>query len=552
VNAQVPPTGAGFSRRNFLSLTGLSVAAVAVGGSLASCTSGDAGAGAAAGGAVKLPTYKEFTGVKPDLPGTAQGVQQGFLRMPSTFVTSVPKPPLSGPVTAMTETFNVPPTPMSSNPFWKELNTKLGGDLKLTIGTDPGYPEKFATMLAGGDLPDMVWLPSNQGIPNIAQMLNSQFADLTKYLSGDAVLEYPNLAALKPAVWKSVIVDGRLWGPPVQSTSMGQVYLGNPRLWNTVGGIQSKSADEFYRKAKELTDPRRKVYALAPDYVNAVHMFGEWHGAPNGWSASKSGKLTNRFETEEYQAAIEFAAKLFAAGCFYPDATIANAVAAVAQGTIGAYVEADPSQNTKLRQYDPALAADILIPFGWDGKTKPTYDMKAGGAAFTVIKKTSESKIRQLLGVLNYVAAPFGTAEYLQVNFGEEGKDFTFDSAGNPVVSKSAQANVALSGALQILATPEQPIYSMYPEDTRRAHAAEMSLIEFASFSATTGAYSNTDVKLGPKLTSQLYDKLTDVVTGRAKIGDWQAAVKRWRAEGGDKIRSEYEAALAKGVTAGS
>ncbi|WP_405475248.1 hypothetical protein [Paenarthrobacter ilicis] len=66
---------AGFSRRGFLGLAGLAVTAAG----LSACGGGGTGSsgGAAASASVKLPTYKEFTGVTPDLPGNAQGLQAG-------------------------------------------------------------------------------------------------------------------------------------------------------------------------------------------------------------------------------------------------------------------------------------------------------------------------------------------------------------------------------------------------------------------------------------------------------------------------------------------
>ena len=125
---------------------------------------------------------------------------------------------------------------LKDNPFWQRLNAKLGGDLELQIAEDigDGYPAKFATVLASNDLPDMMWVPPNQGIPNVGPMLEAKFQDLTPYLSGDSVLEYPNLAALKPDSWKTAVVNGKIWGAPIPSTPFGQVYAGNHDVWAQV------------------------------------------------------------------------------------------------------------------------------------------------------------------------------------------------------------------------------------------------------------------------------------------------------------------------------
>ncbi|MDI3279629.1 sugar ABC transporter substrate-binding protein, partial [Arthrobacter sp. AL08] len=103
-------------------------------------------------------------------------------------VQSVKTPPLMGKVTGLTETFETMSPGMKDNPFWQRLNAKLGGELELQIAEDigDGYPAKFATVLASNNLPDMMWVPPNQGIPNIGPMLEAKFQDLTPYLSGDA------------------------------------------------------------------------------------------------------------------------------------------------------------------------------------------------------------------------------------------------------------------------------------------------------------------------------------------------------------------------------
>ncbi|HEY3513852.1 MAG TPA: sugar ABC transporter substrate-binding protein, partial [Kribbella sp.] len=125
---------------------------------LAACGDGGASSGGAkASSELKLPTYKPFEGLHPDLAGAESGLEPGFLKFPADAVASVKTPPLKNAVTALTETFATPPPPMGSNPMWQALNQALGAELKLTIGTDPGYPEKFATLLASDSLPDLMW-----------------------------------------------------------------------------------------------------------------------------------------------------------------------------------------------------------------------------------------------------------------------------------------------------------------------------------------------------------------------------------------------------------
>lgn len=540
---------AGVSRRNFLGLAGLSVTALAVGGSLAGCGGTGSGGtgGAAASAGVKLPTYKEFTGITPDFAGNAKGLQAGFLKMPSP-VQTVKAPPLRGTVTGLTETFETMSPAMADNPFWQRLNAKLGGTLDLQIAEDvgDGYPAKFATILASDTLPDMMWVPPNQGIPNIGPMLEAKFQDLTKYLSGDAVLEYPNLAALKPDSWKTAVVNGKIWGAPIPSTPFGQVMAGNKATWAQVGGLTASSADEFFQKAKELTRPDEGKYALEPAYINMLHMITEWLGAPNGWAVNKDRTLTNRYETPQYEAGLEYAAKLFAAGCFYPDVNATDISNRIVNGSVAAQVIVGPHDIRRYRNVDTKAQTEILIPFGFDGKIRPTYDMGYGTVGFTAFKKTDEGKVRELLSLIDYLSAPFGSAEYLQKNYGEIGKDFTLDSNGNPVMTESGLTDIpGLASALNIMSSPENVVFNpAFPDDTKYIYEQEKKLLDFAWRNPTNGSYSDTNAKVGAKINKIITDKSIDIITGRAKVSDFKDAVKRWKDGGGDKVREEYQKAL--------
>ena len=49
-----------------------------------------------------------------------------------------------------------------------------------------------------------------------------------------------------------------------------------------------------------------------------------------------------------------------------------------------------------------------------------------------------------MLGVLNYIAAPFGTQEKLLTTFGVPDTDYTFDAAGNPLATTRGFFNAPL------------------------------------------------------------------------------------------------------------
>lgn len=95
----------------------------------------------------------------------------------------------------------------------------------------------------------------------------------------------------------------------------------------------------------------------------------------------------------------------------------------------------------------------------------------------------------------------------------------------------------------------ESVIYaSGQPEDSRKVYEVEKKLLEYSMQNPTKGTYSDTNAKKGGKISGEVRDAMVDVLTGRKKMADFDAAVKRWRNQGGDKIREEFQKALPKDV----
>ncbi|MFG2650326.1 extracellular solute-binding protein [Streptomyces sp. NPDC048436] len=538
------------SRRTFLSLS-TAVAAGAAATSLTGCGSGAKKTGEAASSKVKLPSYVPFGKVKPDLPPNAKGLSAGFLSYPKDLVRSVPKTPGDGSkVTVLTEIWTQPPTPAGSNTHWKKVNKELGVDLEAILGTDPGYEEKFSAVIAGGELPDLMWIPPNQGIQHIAELLEAKCADITEYVSGDAVKSYPNLAAMTPAHWKTAVVNGKIWGAPSPYPAFGQVYGGNPEVWEKADGFSATSPDEFLAKCKEVTGG--KVWALEPIYVNAASVMSQCFGAPNKWRRNKDGSLTWFQETDEYTEALNFVLKLKKAGVFYPgNPKMADANTKLAQGAIGAAVFANPFNARKdIRVQDPGLAAEILIPFGVDGK-KPKHHYHLGTIGYTAIKKGDEKRVRMLLRVLDYLAAPFGTTERELLEFGTEGEDFTYDKNGFPERTKKGKQQVEglFSGLTTATTSPFALVASTFPgthraQDVKDVYAAEQKLIETAIQNPVVGHYSDAYTQHYGRMSTEATDLVNDIVSGRKKISEWKPFWAEWKSKGLEQMAREFQKSI--------
>ena len=74
------------------------------------------------------------------------------------------------------------------------------------------WEQKFATVIAGNDLPDIL---QTRVVANFPQLLEKRFTRLDEFLGGDAIKEYPNLANIPTRHWKSTVYNGAIYGIPI-------------------------------------------------------------------------------------------------------------------------------------------------------------------------------------------------------------------------------------------------------------------------------------------------------------------------------------------------
>ncbi|NGN66728.1 hypothetical protein G5C51_22840 [Streptomyces sp. A7024] len=528
--------------------------AVAGGAALTGCGSGaGTGGGAAASEKVKLPTFVAAKVPKPDLPGNEQGLDAGYLRYPKNLVPEKGEKPGDGkPISVLTETFTTMPPAMNRNAHWQELNKRVGSEINMTIvnglGEESVYRSKFNALIAGGDLPDLMWFPPNQGLKNVPQLLEAKFHDLTPYLSGDAVKEYPNLANIPPYAWKTAVVNGRIAGYAVPYGRMGQVYVANEDFWKPVGGLEFDSAQDFFDKAKDLLDTKRRKWVLEPAYANHVLQFAMWHGIHNGW-AEQDGKLTYMYETDAYLAGLEFAVKCEKAGLFYPDPNLRTTLEKLGGGFLGVHVQSFPGFLNDANMYDWPMKT--IVPFAAEKGMDPSWLLGYGSVGYTAISKNVPKKrIKTLLKVLDYMSAPMGTETRLFLNNGIEGTHWERNKEGDVILTKKGNAEALTTRQpIDFFGNAPQSLYLPGKADlTRSIHATEVELLKLGKANAATGHFSDTDASKGASALTELQDGIKDIVSGRKPISSYRKEMlPKWRRQAGDKIRREYERAIEKG-----
>ncbi len=78
------------------------------------------------------------------------------------------------------------------------------------------------------------------------------------------------------------------------------------------------------------------------------------------------------------------------------------------------------------------------------------------------------------------------------------------------------------------------------PDAVRALHAWQRKVVPHAVRNASFGLQSSTHNAQGATLQTLLDDTATGIIAGRLPLSEWDAAVKKWRGRGGDRMAEEY------------
>jgi putative aldouronate transport system substrate-binding protein len=569
-------TVTGLGRRQVLRVAGGALAGALVVPLLEACAAPTPpavgnGAGAAstrttAAGA--FPTYLPVAnGPKPDFPSTGPQYDDAFSRYPANPTKALPaEPPGAGSTVAILSiALFPPPTPFEQNPAWQAVNKALNADVRFQIATLGDYAAKLATVMAGNDLPDLIYLFSAAGgsstlaaAAGVPQFLEAKAADLTPYLAGDAARDYPNLAAIPTSAWKNAgcAYRGKLYLVPIHRYLPGFVFLKNAQVYDQEIGKDyvPKSADDFKRILQALTRPQEDFYGLGASRDTLMHLprISAWFGAPNGWRLEASGKLTKDWETAEYKEAAGYARDLFAAGVYHPDSVAFASNVVVRQKYVSRSfaIYGDPfngwQDGWRQALQSPRPFDSLMIPpFPAHEGGRPQHFIGGGHLWATAVKKSSPERTKELLRILNWLAAPFGSAEDLLLTFGVSGVDYTLDDRGNPVLTERGNPDANYVPWKYVVQHPFVFFTPDIPDYARTMSEAEHQLLPVAVSDPTLGQVSNADFTRGFNLTKTMTDGLVDIVVGRRPFSDYDQLVRDWQNNGGEQIRGEYAESIA-------
>ncbi|MET9311978.1 extracellular solute-binding protein [Kribbella sp. NPDC003505] len=488
------------------------------------------------------PAYERYTGVKPDLAGAEYNIPDAFDKYPADPVRVIDAAPGDGkPITVTTYTNTPIPPKLEQNTFWQEFNKRVGSPVQVNLTPSVDYDKKFATAVAGDQLGDLFVVGA---IAQTPQMLAAKAVDLTPHLSGDTIKKYPFLANLPEVAWNSGIFDGKIYGVPIPRGAISSQVMYSRGDILAAEGLQAgvKSADEFVELCKGLTNKKLNRFALASAPTQFVRNMFE---IPNTWS--KDGdKLVSNLEHPAHEEVFGILQKLWKSGYIHPDAyagqnqdlktRFSNGSSPLVQDTFSGW----PTYLQMMT--DPKAEIAIIAPPKHDGSGQGKTWLGAPAIGVTAISKKAEGRVETLLAYLNFLAAPFGTQEYLFRKFGLAGVHHTMVN-GSPVLNAKGFSETQLG--LMYQADAPWTIFLPGKEGSAENQFNAMkSVCPTALANPAAGVYSETSNRKNKQLNDAINQVTDDIVQGRKPVSAWATAVKKWKSDGGDKIAEELAQAL--------
>ncbi len=494
---------------------------------------------------------------------SVEGVPIAYTKYPDPYTTVDEVPGSGGEVSMLALSYSPPPTPKSDNQYWQELEKRLGVTWNADLVPIDSYGERIATTFAGGDLPDLFFLLPGTTRPIIYEAIEQgAFADLTDILTSDRINDYPNLAAYPDYLWDAVRINGRIWGVPKPVLRNNDPTFYRKDWGDQLGYTDLTDAaavhDMLVAMSKDDPDGNGSddTYGFAP-YAGAWNSFivNQMFNVPYGWKLEDDGSLVNAMETDEYRQSLEYIVQLYNDGAYHPDSANLNVTQATdlllggrtGMATNGFAAVFGPSgYRTKIKEIVPEAVLEPVIMPGAEGGEGISYQTP-GYFGFTGISAKAaqdEAKLDELLRILNYLVAPFGSEEYTFLVYGipgvhsEELPEGGFELTEQGTADRSALVYPFLS--------ENYFYYAGQPDEAEFAQKHNEAMAKVAVSNPAAGIYSPTNGDKGAELNQYTLDTYTEIVTGRADIAKLDEMIEQWRERGGDDIRSELEDAIAE------
>jgi|GEM_PF-4192121 len=459
------------------------------------------------------------------------------------------------------QTALAPPTERDSNSYWQEIEKRLGCRLNFNFTPNSDYTAKIATVLASGDLPDLMNGPYAN--PTVQRAItDGAFMKIEDLGLPEDTHDYPGLNTIPDFVWKNGAFNGTLVGLPTPGQRYQQASFIRQDWLDALGLDVPETTEDLLAVLQAFTndDPDGNGQADTIGFTIANdrqgwQLFTESYGLPNNWTVDEAGNLTSMDISPQMKDALAYMREVYAAGVLnrdFPALNLSDLKQEFVSGISGGYNSNLASgydlEGAGLREVVPTAVVYPITPPKAEGHEIVTWNRSGVNATTVIHNKYGDNAdlAWQVLKVLDFWLDP---ATFDFVNFGFEGEHYTLDENGAMVQTDKGVADIGWIRAWcprHYLEYVDAPYVT--PEHKEQIKLDTARLAAFATDNPTWGLYP----ELGSDNPSaELEDFATNtferIIRGEEDLESFDDFVQEWLDRGGqtytDALSDQYREA---------
>ncbi|MFC4075815.1 extracellular solute-binding protein [Salinithrix halophila] len=447
----------------------------------------------------------------------------------------------------------------------KMIEKKFRVNYKRTYGVYTEYPEKVATQVASGDIPDVIGFEMEMDKANFYKWAEQgAFLPLNDYID-----DYPTLKKVPKEVWNAFTINGKIVGIPKYYPKN---YLLTPIIrkdWLDRLGLEMPTTYEELKKvaiAFTKKDPdgngKDDTYGMVlgeglwPNY----HFGTYWN--PDAWyHKNNKGEFIPGVIAEPRKQWVAFMAKLYKEEALPKDFVLLNPNEANTKefyaGKAGIMVGGPRGMNETyadaLVKIHPKAELAAIPPFKAPDGSRG-YTSGAGyytANALSAKLADDPGKVRRILDIIDF-GRRFYPLEQRNARtkdfdwlYGGEGKGYTLvdgHAVPSPVPEGKAPYHYLLDNKMwapsdeanRYSETYKSPLYKKLAADLEKMHA---ETDHYAN--PVNQIYSETLAKKGREITTKLMNEQARMITGDRPLSDWDQIVDAYLEAGGQQMIDE-------------
>jgi putative aldouronate transport system substrate-binding protein len=434
------------------------------------------------------------------------------------------------------------------------------------------YMQKLSANVASGEIPDMMTMETPTA--NFYKWAKQgAFLPLNDYID-----KYPSLKLVPDYVWKSMMVDGKIYGIPRYFPS---TYLASPVIrkdWlDKLGLKMPTSYEELKAVALAFTknDPdgngKADTYgmAMAENINNAYELGGYWEFR-SWYHKDNEGNFMPNFISPARKDHIAWLADLQKEQALTPNFAVVKATQTAKDfysGKAGIYISSprgmDEAAMTELMKINPGAVLEPIPPFKAPDGSQGFMAFRAyyGMTMLSAQLAKDPEKLERILEFLDFGRKFYSLEERNKSNtdydwmYGNEGTGYKVqDGNTQPETADKglAPANFYIDGLMWASSDDANQFSKAYKTPQARELAEKMEKMhkETKHFvNPLYQIYSETLISKGSELDKYLMEEQTKMIFGQRPISDWDKMVQEWKDKGGTQIVKEVnESMKANGV----